>query len=858
MTVDSEEEDITSFYKDLETVLEELPKKDIKIISGDWNAKVGKGNESYENAMGRYGYGDRNERGEKLLEFALKHDMTICNTMFQQKDSRKWTWLAPDGQHKNMIDLILIENRWKTSVRLCRTFQGADVSSDHSLVLCNIRVTLKWSRKKQYNKKKDLQALKNNAVRAEVRKKMEDGIKEVDFRNLNINERVTKLNTIMTQAAEETLPKVVRAKKKWITEETLRLAQEKREERLRALNSNDKSKYKKLCNEVRAHARKDKQEWIDGQCRDIEKHAGQGRTKEVYKLIKTVNNKWQPRQSAIKNKEGKIVLDKESTRKRWTEYCSELYKDQDQENIVLLQKLEEMSPPARNDSMESILYEEVEQAIKRLKDNKSPGADEITAELIKSGGEELAKQIHEICKLVWESGTIPEEWTKSILVIIPKKGDLTDCKNYRTIALLSHMGKVLLTVLLRRLQAQTEDFISDMQAGFRKDRNTVQQILMLRLIAEKAKRKGRLVYNCFIDFQKAFDSVKMKVTWATLKSYGVGSRLIEILRNIGERAKSAVKFEQEIGEWFNITVGTRQGDPLSPSIFITYLERVMDNFQELETGISIQGTKINNLRFADDIDLIEESKDKLQEMMKTMSDNGKQAGLRINIDKTKTMVFGKADIGGNLVIDNNEVENVGEFMYLGSLLTWDNDCGKDIRTRISKAKGVMAGFNTIWKNKGIKLDTKLDILRTCIMGVATYACETWTLKKADRDRLLAFEMYCYRRILRISYTQKITNAEVRRRVNLKRNLLQKVMERKMRLFGHIARMEDNRIIKNVMLGEMDGTGRRGRPAREWMDDIVEWGEKDIQSLYHTAQNRVEWEKVVETAGDTNGLQAQGI
>jgi len=101
----------------------------------------------------------------------------------------------------------------------------------------------------------------------------------------------------------------------------------------------------------------------------------------------------------------------------------------------------------------------------------------------------------------------------------------------------------------------------------------------------------------------------LKVTWATLNSYGVGSRLIEILRNIGERSKSAVKFEQDIGEWFNITVGTRQGDPLSPSIFITYLERVMDNFQESDTGISIQGMKINNLRFADDIDLIEESKE---------------------------------------------------------------------------------------------------------------------------------------------------------------------------------------------------------------------------------------------------------
>src|SRR5688572_2483272 len=117
-------------------------------------------------------------------------------------------------------------------------------------------------------------------------------------------------------------------------------------------------------------------------------------------------------------------------------------------------------------------------------------------------------------------------WTKSILVTIPKKGDLTLCKNYRTIALINHMGKVLMTILLSRLKAKTEVYMSDEQAGFRKDRSTVQQILMLRLIAEKAKRKNKPVYNCFVDFQKAFDSIKHDVTWAVLKSYGVGNRLI--------------------------------------------------------------------------------------------------------------------------------------------------------------------------------------------------------------------------------------------------------------------------------------------------------------------------------------------
>src|SRR6218665_2806386 len=104
----------------------------------------------------------------------------------------------------------------------------------------------------------------------------------------------------------------------------------------------------------------------------------------------------------------------------------------------------------------------------------------------------------------------------------------------------------------------TEEYMSDEQAGFRKDRSNVQQILMLRLIAEKAKRKHKRVYNCFVDFQKAFDSIRHDVTWATLKSYGVGNRLVGILRNIGERSKSTVRVGREIGEWFLTTIGTRQ------------------------------------------------------------------------------------------------------------------------------------------------------------------------------------------------------------------------------------------------------------------------------------------------------------
>ena len=113
-TTASSDEDIEAFYSIPEDALAKVHKKDIIIIiTGDWNAKIGSDNTDRKSVIGRYGYGDRNERGERLLEFAAIHSLYICNTRFEQKPQRKWTWASPDGMHKNMIDLILIQQRWK-------------------------------------------------------------------------------------------------------------------------------------------------------------------------------------------------------------------------------------------------------------------------------------------------------------------------------------------------------------------------------------------------------------------------------------------------------------------------------------------------------------------------------------------------------------------------------------------------------------------------------------------------------------------------------------------------------------------------------------------------------------------------
>ena len=187
------------------------------------------------------------------------------------------------------------------------------------------------------------------------------------------------------------------------------------------------------------------------------------------------------------------------------------------------------------------------------------------------------------------------------------------------------------------------------------------------------------IHNYFVDFQKAFDTIKHKLIWAVLRSYGIEEKMVTLLQKIYEKAQSAVGIGKNQGEWFHTDLGNRQGDPLSPLLFITYLERVMDHVKESSCGIRLGGTLVNNLRFADDIDLIDEDFGSLQEQLEKTRVVAEQAGLIVNIGKTKTMVLGDRKIEQEIQIGGKNVENVDKFEYLRSLITWNNNCSEEIR-----------------------------------------------------------------------------------------------------------------------------------------------------------------------------------
>ena len=208
-----------------------------------------------------------------------------------------------------------------------------------------------------------------------------------------------------------------------------------------------------------------------------------------------------------------------------------------------------------------------------------------------------------ICNKIWRAGEWLTLCTQSLIITLPKKGNLQLCQNYRTISLINYPRKVMQRILLTRLKPQAEEIIKEEQARFRAGRSTTKQIFYLRILCEIYPQHQQTHYHVFVNFKRAFDRVWHTALWATMRLYNISSNLIKTIECLYEKLTSSVCYDDNIGECFRTTTGVRQGCLLSPTLFSIFLERIMaDTLENHEGTVSIGGRTIANLSFADDID----------------------------------------------------------------------------------------------------------------------------------------------------------------------------------------------------------------------------------------------------------------
>ena len=200
----------------------------------------------------------------------------------------------------------------------------------------------------------------------------------------------------------------------------------------------------------------------------------------------------------------------------------------------------------------------------------------------------------------------------------------------------------MLKILQARLQQYVNCELPDVQAGFRKGRETRDQIANILWIMGKAREFQKNIYSCFIDYAKAFDCVDPSKLWKILKEMGIPDHLTCLFRNLYAGQEATVRTGHGTTDWFQIGKGISQGCILSPCLFNLYAEYIMRNagLEETQAGIKIVARNINNLRYADDTTLMAESEEELKSLLMKVKEESEKVGLKVNIQKTKIMASG--------------------------------------------------------------------------------------------------------------------------------------------------------------------------------------------------------------------------
>ena len=799
-----------------------------------------------------------NDNGQRLIDLASQAGLIVTNTLFSHKRIHTWTWMPPSRTGKGAVkDYILVDERSRSSVQDVRVYRGAEIDSDHHMVMMRYSLSLKAQDKmvKMGDRKvaKGLADEKMGELFESVLKK------SMKAERLSVDEEWENIRDGITTAAEAVAKKIPKMKRKpWLSDETFLLVDEKQKAyaRWQQKRSSEplRRSYQDLRNEVAVAIKKDRNQWLAAQATEMEEDAKKHRTLPLFGKIRQLCRPPGKAIGVLKSATGAILATAEEKRARWREHFEATL------NVVHVPastseegpkecesgdeqnggggRQDEVDPKS---SMEPTV-EEVRAAIGKIKRGKACGADGVYGEMLRSGGEALVVRMHGLIVKIWRQEHVPQDWRDAVVIPLFKKGDRKVCDNYRPISLLSVAGKVLIMILEKRMRELIEPQLAEGQCGFRRGRGTVDQIFVTRMISEMAVQHRVVLHASFVDLSKAFDSVPRDKMWDMLRQLGIPDKLIRLVQELYRDLQARVRAEDGLSEAFNVDTGVRQGCILSPLLFIAFMEGILrDAFGDVvaDDALVLEYRKFGALKgwrlgaekevciiwlgYADDLMIVSEKAEGLQRAMTRLDGAMCRAGMSVNSKKTKVMLFGKTDAvvpAPKIVLRSGPLEVVEEFCYLGSTLAADGRLDREVEERIAKASRAFDALHKVaWKRPEISLTTKVALYRACVLSSLLYGAETWTLLAAHTRRLEAFHHRCLRRILRVWWWEKVTNEEVRERTGM--GLLSTIIQkRRLQWVGHVERMGEDRMPRVLLDGRLKGRKKAFAGARKKWVDII--------------------------------------
>ena len=852
-TNESDDMDKEEFYSMLQAETEKTPRHDVLVVMGDLNAKVGKDNTDYERVMGKHGVGIKNNNGERLLDFCDINNLVIGGTLFPHRDIHKLTWNSPNGRDRNQIDHLMISGVWRRSLLDVKVKRSADVGSDHNLVTAFIRTKLrKTTPKPNIQLRFDTQRLKDNTVRTAFITDLKNrfqALQELSTEEDNIEGNWKQVTAIYSESSKKELGnRKKKASKDWIQQETLEAIEERRDIKKRILQTKSpqlkeeqEELYRKANQRVKHLARKDKRDAMERLSAQAEEAAGKREQGRLFKITKQVCRKFKGSNGGpVKDKEGKLLTTEKEQEDRWTEHFQEVLNRPSPDITTEISE----SDSDLDINTERPAKQEIITAIKNLKNGKSPGQDNLDAELFKADPELSADILQPLFTTIWEEEVIPEDWTKGIIIKIPKKGALNDCNNWRGITLLSVPSKILAKIIIKRISKAIEEKLREEQAGFRRERGCTDQIFALRNIIEQCSEWQRKLYVNFVDFEKAFDSIHRDSLWKILRHYGIPTKVVNVIKSYYKNFSCSVGHSDT---FFKVKTGVRQGCVMSALLFNVVIDWVMKKTtEEAPRGIrwGLQNT-LEDLDFADDIALLSNTHQHIQEKTDRLNLFGQQVGLKISTKKTETMTL---NVNGPTPVKVNgiDLKQTDKFTYLGSIIKPEGGTKEDINNRLGKARSVFRDMSNVWRSSQYYTSTKLKLYKSCVVSVLLYGSECWRMTATELSRLKSFHTTCLRRILRIFWPETISNEDLLRRCN-QEDMGTIILGRRWRWIGHVLRRKPDSIVRTALHWTPFGKRKRGRPRETWRR-TVEMEMKELQcswdSLTRMAQDRQGWRNFV--------------
>lgn len=740
-----------------------------------------------------------------------------------------------------------------------RSKTGADIGSDHHLVVADVRIKIARipSSTKSNKRNYDISKLQIPEYASEFRRNLYQRLEETKNPNLNreksIDGQWEAFKKAYSIAAKEVLGFRKHAEKAWITPRTWALVEERRNAKIRIATEQTQetlSQYNALCKDVNRAMRRDYRSWANSLADEAESAAKRGNFRQLYSITKRLCNKQPPCTQPVKNTDGKLLVTEEEQLRRWREHFSSVLNRPFTSSSEYPENFWQGFPERTIDgiSAEPPSVEEIVRAVRELKNNKAPGSDNIPAELLKTDPTAAAHFLQPLLNDVWQQEHLPADWKEGLLIKLPKKGNRTDCNNWRGITLLSTVSKVLSKIILYRIQGAIEDTIRGEQAGFRRGTSCVDQITSLRIIVEESVEWRKPLFMTFVDFEKAFDSINRQFIWDALMHKGVPEKIVNIIKEAYDGFNCRVVHNGKLTEPFNVTTGVRQGCLLSPLIFIVVMDAIMLKItHEKNRGIPwTASSSLEDLDFADDICLLSNTHDDMQRKITALDKTANMAGLKISRKKTEEMRV-CSDKNPPLLLENHRITQAADFCYLGSIITPQGGTERDVESRINKARGAFSQLKSLWRSSNISRTTKIRIFNTNVKTVLLYGCETWKVTKGISHKLQVFVNNCLRTIIRRRWPDTITNVELWKVTNQKPIDID-IQERKWRWLGHTLRRPDDHIPKVALQWKPQGGSRRpGRPAHTWKRSIFSEAQEKGKSwpeLNLLAHDREGWKRLV--------------